>query len=125
MLATTSGWKSAREPPMRGSWWGLGDGHSALTPSKGSPQALQRCRDLQAVALNSAVRRVSAEPQRGQAAGGGAVSVSGMGPDRRGAGVGGAMPLADSLRWPSSVIQSVVQGGASWVLIVTWAKPAG
>ena len=34
------------------------------------------------------------------------------------------MPLAASLRWPSSVIQSVVQGGASWVLTVTWGKPA-
>ncbi len=90
----------------------------------GSPHALQRCRDLQAVALNSAVRRVSTEPQRGQGAGGGAVSVSGIGPDRRGAGVGGAMPLAASLRWPSLVIQSVDQGGASWVLMVTWGKPA-
>src|SRR6185437_1455022 len=97
--------------------------HRALTPSKGSPQALQRCSDLQAVALNRAVSRVSGEPQRGQRADGGAPRVSGTGPARRGAGDGGAMPAAVSLRWPSAVIQSVLQGGASWVATVTRSKP--
>ena len=34
------------------------------------------------------------------------------------------MPTAASLRWPSAVIQSVLQGGASWVATVTRSKPA-
>jgi hypothetical protein len=34
------------------------------------------------------------------------------------------MPAAASLRWPSAVIQSVVQAGASWVSTVTRSNPA-
>ena len=69
-----------------------------FTASKGSPQALQRCSDLHAVALNWAVTRVSVEPQRGQPGDSGRrPRVSGMGPVRCGAGEGGAMPTAAPL----------------------------
>src|SRR6185437_12188506 len=114
--------RTANSVPWSRVHWGFC--HRALTPSKGSPHALQRCSDLQAVALNWAVSRVSGEPQRGQRADGARPSVSGTGPLRRGAAEGGAMPTAASLRRPSGVIQSVLQGGASWVATVTRSNPA-
>src|SRR6185312_10243739 len=82
--------RTANSVPWSRVHWGFC--HRALTPSKGSPHALQRCSDLQAVALNWAVSRVSGEPQRGQRADGARPSLSGTGPLRRGAAEGGAMP---------------------------------
>jgi len=72
---------------------------------------------LQAVALNWAVSLVSGEPHCGQRGRRGAARGS-AGPARFAAARadGGAMPTAASLRWPSAVIQSVLQGGASWGL---------
>lgn len=108
-----------------------GSHNRAFTISNGSPQSSQRCSDLHAVALNRAVCRVRGEPQRGQPgdsgepkSGGPKLSVSGTAPPRRGAGDGGAMPASASLPLPSSVIQSLVQAGASWVATVTGEKPA-
>src|SRR6202044_1962688 len=79
-------------------------GHQmSLRYSKGSPQASQRYRALQAVALKAAVWVVPAEPQRGQVTAGRlSVRVSGTGPGRgAGIGCGGAMPAAASLARPA------------------------
>ena len=71
-----------------------------------------------AVTGDAAVRIVSTDPQCGQGIlGARMVSASAIGP--RGAGCGGAMPAAASLRFPSVVIQSVVQAGLSCVRTMT------
>jgi hypothetical protein len=72
---------------------------------------------VHAVGPNRLTSRVCSDPQRGQrTVSGRRPNRTNTGPGRPGpAGPGGAMPCSASARRPDSVIQSVLQAGASTV----------
>jgi hypothetical protein len=91
-----------------------------LTCSNGSAHERQRRSALHAVAPKRDCSSVSADPHKGQrtdATGGD--SVSGIGPGRRGAAPGGAIPAEASFRRPEAEIQSDDHAGDSCVRIST------
>ena len=75
---------------------------------------------MHGVEPNRLISRVSVDPHRGHRTDSGIET--GPAPGRRAGG--GAMPYSRSFRFPSSLIQSVVQAGESTVRTVTSCQPA-